>query len=117
MWAQSYQGGVRGTVTDAQGAAVAAVNVTIIDSATSISHSTITSATGRYVFNALDPATYTVTAESPSFKKFERKNVIIGTQTFLTVDIKLEVGDVSQSVMVTEEVPLVENANARTTGR
>src|SRR3984893_12653027 len=52
------------------------------------------------------------TAESPGFKKFERKHVIVATQEFLKVDISMEIGSVSDTVMVTGEVPLIENANA-----
>ncbi len=73
---------------------------------------TTTSAAGQYDFSNVVPATYTVLAESPSFKKFERKNVIVGTQEFLTVDVRLEVGNITESVLVTEQMPLVESSNA-----
>ncbi len=110
--AQSYQGGVRGSVSDAQGAAVAGAKVTITDQATNASRETVTNAGGEYVFNTLNPSTYRVQAESPAFKRFERENIIVGTQEFLTVDVKLEVGSHTESVMVTEETPLIENTNA-----
>lgn len=109
---QSYQGGVRGTITDDQGAAVADVHVTLINPGTAVSRDTLTNSTGQYVFNTVDPATYKIVAEAPNFKKFERENVVIATQQFVTVDVKLELGSVSQSVMVTDEVPVVDNADA-----
>ncbi len=112
MWGQSYQGGVRGSVTDQQGAAVANAKVTLVNSQTSEARSVLTNEGGGYEFASLVPATYMLVAESPSFKKFERKNVVVGTQEFLSVDMALEVGSVSESVMVTEEVPLIEVANA-----
>ncbi|HEY3936006.1 MAG TPA: TonB-dependent receptor [Bryobacteraceae bacterium] len=111
-WAQSTQGGVRGAVSDASGAMIAGVKVTLTNDATGEPRSALTNSNGGYAFNDVVPATYTLTAESPSFKKFERKNVIVATQEFLTVDVKLEVGAVTESVLVTDQVPLVETTNA-----
>ncbi len=110
--AQSYQGGVRGAVIDPQGGAVANAKITLTNTGTGVPRSTLTTADGTYVFSDVDPATYSVSAESPSFKKFEQRGVTVGTQEFVTVDVKLEVGNVTQSVTVTEETPMVENSNA-----
>jgi len=110
--AQSFQGGIRGLVTDAGGGAIAGAKVSLIDQGTNAIRASLTNETGEYVFNGVVPATYAVTAELPSCKKFDRKGVAVGTQQFLTIDIKLEVGQVTESVMVTEEVPVMETANA-----
>jgi len=112
LFGQTYQGGVRGTITDAQGASVADAKVTLTNAATSVSRDTLSNSSGEYVFNTVDPATYKITAVAPSFKTFERDNVVIATQQFLTVDVKLDLGSVTQSVMVTDEVPVVDNATA-----
>lgn len=109
---QTYQGGVRGTITDAQGASVADAKVTLTNTATNVSRDTLSNSSGEYVFNAVDPATYKITAVAPSFKTFERDNVVIATQQFLTVDVKLDLGSVTQSVMVTDEVPVIDTATA-----
>jgi hypothetical protein len=114
VFAQSFQGGLRGSVTDGGGALVPDAKVALVDEATAVTRVTLSNATGEYVFNAVTPATYTVTVESPGFKKFERRGVIIGTQQFITLDIRLELGQVSESVQVTEEVPLIESSNAST---
>ncbi len=112
LWAQSTQGGVHGAITDASGAAVPNVKVTLTNEGTSESRVGSTNADGFYDFSNVIPATYTVVAEAPSFKKFERKTVIVGTQEYLTVDVRLEVGNVTESVLVTEQMPLVESSNA-----
>lgn len=112
--AQSYQGGVRGRFTDPAGSAVAGVKVSIVDEATNVSRNTVTNDAGEYVFSGLNPATYTIHAEAPGFKRLERKGVLVATQEFLTVDVRLELGAVSESVIVTEEVPLIETSNAST---
>lgn len=109
---QTYQGGVRGALTDPQGASVTNAKISLIDEGTGVIRSTLTDSDGTYVFSNVEPAKYTLAAESPSFKRYEQKGITVGTQEFVSVDIKLEVGNVSQSVTVTEEVPLVENTNA-----
>ncbi len=113
LWAQSYQGGLRGRVLDPAGAVIGTAKVTLIDAATHVSRATISNADGEFVFNAVNPASYSVIAEAPGFKKVERK-ATVSTQQFLTFDMTLELGDVSQSVQVTEEVPLMEISNAST---
>ena len=53
-----------------------------------------------------------LTAESPGFKKVEQRGIIVGTQEFLTIDLKMEVGAVTESVQVTEEIPPLDSSNA-----
>src|SRR5712692_1330683 len=114
LCAQSYFGGVRGGVSDAGAGAMADVKVTLIDEATNISRSALSNAQGEYVFSAVNPATYTMSAEAPGFKKFQNRGIVVGTQQFVTIDFKLEVGQVTESVQVTEEAPLMETSNAST---
>src|ERR1700688_852121 len=110
--AQSYLGGVRGLIQDPNSASIADAKVTLINAATQVSRSTISNAQGEYVFSQIDPAAYSVTVEAPGFKKLEKSGVIVATAEFLTIDLKLEVGAVTSSVQVNEEVPLIETANA-----
>ncbi|MFL6448420.1 MAG: carboxypeptidase regulatory-like domain-containing protein [Bryobacteraceae bacterium] len=112
LYAQNYQGAVRGTVTDTSGAGIGGVKITLADQATNVSRSTVTNTDGGYVFSSLEPATYSVTAENPSFKRFIRRDISVATQASVTADVQLELGAVSQSVEVTEEVPQLENSNA-----
>jgi len=110
-WGQSYLGGVRGTVLDGSGKAIGEVKVTLVDEAGGGQRATISAAEG-FSFSQVVPATYTVVAEAPGFKRFERKHVIVATQETVSLDLKMEIGSVSESVQVTEEVPLVETSNA-----
>jgi hypothetical protein len=111
--AQSYRGGVRGSVKDGGGATIPGAKVSLVDVGTKVARSTFTNDLGEYVFNAVEPADYNIVVEYPGFKKLER-SARIGTQEFLTVDIAMEVGEVTESVQVTEEVPLIETSNAST---
>ena len=98
LTAQSYLGGIRGSIQDSGGAVIVNAKVTLIDEAKQTSRSTISSAQGEYVFSQVDPATYTVNVEAPGFKNLKEKGIIVATQQFLTVDLKLEVGEVTTSV-------------------
>jgi trimeric autotransporter adhesin len=112
LWAQSSLGGLRGTISDAQNAAIAEVKVSLTNNGTGETRAVLTNASGGYDFTALQPATYSIVAEHPGFKKFERKNIVVGTQEFPTIDVVLEVGSITESILVTEEVALVEASNA-----
>jgi trimeric autotransporter adhesin len=112
LLAQSYYGVVRGLVVDQNQGVVASAKVSLINEGTSETRTTNTSNNGEYVFNEVVPATYSVVAETAGFKKFERRGILVATQGQVTADIKLEVGQVTESVQVTEAVPLVESSNA-----
>ncbi|HEY3823222.1 MAG TPA: carboxypeptidase regulatory-like domain-containing protein [Bryobacteraceae bacterium] len=113
--AQTFTGGVRGTIQDSSGAAIGVAKVTLIDEATGIERSTVSGNGGEYSFSAVVPSTYTVSVEKPGFKKLDKKNVIVSTQEFLLVDLRVDVGEVTQSVNVTaDDVPLIETENAST---
>ena len=111
-WAQSAYGNLRGSVVDQGGASIANAKITLLEEATGVSRSAVTGSSGEYVFANINPNTYTVVVEQAGFKKSERKGIVVGTQQYVTADVKLEVGDVTQSIMVTEETPLLETANA-----
>src|ERR1700722_5292054 len=110
--AQSYLGGVRGLVQDPGKATIATAKVTLTNQGTNVARSELSNASGEFSFSQVDPGTYTLTAESPGFKKVEQKGIVVGTQEFLTIDLKLEVGSVTESVQVTEEIPPLESSNA-----
>src|SRR6266545_4413770 len=109
--AQSFQGGMRGSVKDAQGV-IPGVTVTLVNEANGVSRDTVTNAVGEYSFPAVDPGAYSVKATVQGYKTFERKGMTIGTQQFVTLDLQLEIGAIEETITVTGESPLVETANA-----
>lgn len=113
IFGQSYQGSLRGRVTDESAAAVTTAKVTATDLATGVARSTLSNDAGEYVFQALNPSEYKLTVEAQGFKAFEAK-ATVATQAFVTLDVKLSVGSVVETVQVTEELPLIESANAST---
>ncbi len=112
MPGQSIFGGVRGIVIDKAGAVVPSASVTLINEGTNSVRTTATNSSGEYVFSQVTPGTYTVAVEMKGFKKSERKGAIVETQSQITVDVGLEVGNVTESISVTEEAPLLETASA-----
>jgi hypothetical protein len=112
LFAQSYLGGVRGLVQDPAKASVATAKVTLLNQGTNVARSALSNGQGEYVFSQIDPGTYVLSVEAPGFKKYEKHGIVVGTQEFLTLDLVMEVGAVSESVQVTEEIPPLENSNA-----
>ncbi len=110
--AQSVYGSIRGLVTDPSTSIVANAKVYLINEGTSEQRNAISNNLGEYAFSQVIPGSYKVVVEAQGFKKVERKNIILETQNQLTIDLVLEVGNVAESVQVTEEVPLIETATA-----
>jgi trimeric autotransporter adhesin len=108
---QSFQGGLRGAVTDAN-SVIPGVIVTLINQDTSGSRTTVSNERGEYVFAAVQPGTYTVRAALQGFKTFERQGLTIGTQQFITLDLVMELGTIEESISVTADAPLLETSNA-----
>lgn len=111
--AQSFQGGLRGTVKDAQ-AVIPGVTVGLVNQENGVSRETVTNEVGEYSFPGITPGLYSIRTSLPGFKSFERKDVRIATQQFLALDIVLEVGAVEETVTVTAQAPLIDTANADT---
>jgi hypothetical protein len=111
--AQSAQGGLRGVVKDPQGV-IPGVTVTLTNESTNTTRETVTNNVGEYSFPAVDPGRYTVKASVPGYKGFERKAVPINVQSFVGLDITLEVGALEETITVTGEAPLIETTNAST---
>ncbi len=109
--AQTFQGGLRGAVKDAQGV-IPGATVTLINEATNVSRETVSNESGEYSFPAVDPGNYAVKAAVQGFKTFERRDIRIATQTFVTLDIVLEVGALEETITVTADAPLIETSNA-----
>ena len=110
--AQSIFGSLRGIAMDGSGGAISGAKVTLRNEGTAETRSVVTSNAGEYVFNQIVPGVFTIEVEFQGFKKFQRRGIAVQTQDALTVDVKMEVGAVTDSVMVSEEVPLIETASA-----
>ena len=110
--AQVATGSVSGLVIDANGAVVPGAKVTAKNTATGLTAETTSSEAGLYVFATLPVGPYEVTAEKTGFKKLNRTDIEVRIATRQELDLKLEVGDVQQSVEVRGEAPLLETTSS-----
>jgi Carboxypeptidase regulatory-like domain len=112
VFAQIATGRIVGRVTDASGAAIAGATVTIKNDATGINQTVRSSAAGDYVFEAVNPGTYTLSVNNPGFGEFTRSGIQAHIQDNLTIDVSLTVGSVSQQISVTGATPLLQQQDA-----
>ncbi|CDM64869.1 TonB-dependent receptor [Pyrinomonas methylaliphatogenes] len=111
-WGQGTTSRVTGTVLDPSGAAVPNATVTLINEATNVSFTTQTTDTGTYVFDSVQVGTYTVTVEKPGFKKFVSPGNKVNVNQPTTVDVRLEVGGVNETVTVESAAELVQTSTS-----
>jgi hypothetical protein len=100
-WGQAVSATLLGNVTDNTGASVPNAEIQILESATGIAHSGVTNESGNFTFPDLTPGTYAVSIESKGFKRETRENVDVIVNTTTRVDLVLQPGDVTESVLVT----------------
>src|SRR6185503_20645494 len=67
---QEFRGSIRGTVSDASGAVLPGVTVTVTNTETKIAQTTVTDSEGRYQVLYLNPGPYSVAAELSGFNKY-----------------------------------------------
>ncbi len=99
---QTSSGRISGNVTDAGGAAVPNATVTVTDPSTNFSRTVNTDDSGFYTVTSLPVGTYSVQVEMQNFKKAFRKENVVSSDSRLTVDVTLEVGEFSEVVVVTQ---------------
>src|SRR2546427_215667 len=109
---QAVNATLLGTVTDASGAAVAGAKVTATEMKTGVSRSTTTNDSGNYAFADLAPGQYEVATEKQGFKKAVRSGVDVVVNTDTRVNLALEPGAISDSVVVTAETPILQTDRA-----
>jgi len=110
--AQVLYGSLVGNVTDDTGGAVPGATVTITRVETGASHEAVTDAAGAYRFSTLQPGTYTMTVKLTGFRTFTRERIPVTLNSVTRVDAGLQVGQLSETVTVSGESPLLQPARA-----
>jgi hypothetical protein len=103
---------IYGDVLDAQGAAVVGAKVTITNPATQASRVTTSDESGRYQFVGLAPGVYNLKVELTGFKTATRDALALAVNTVSRLNITLEVGAVTETVIVTAEVAALNTTDA-----
>jgi hypothetical protein len=111
-FAQTDTAQVIGAVRDAQGGAIADAAITVLNIDTGFSRRSMTDADGRYRVTALPPGRYSLTAERKGFRSVVRDGLILQLGAESVVDVELPIGSLSESLVVTGDVPMVETTTS-----
>ena len=108
--AQETRGTFSGTVTDASGAAVAGVTLTVTNLDTNTTVQATTNSTGYYEVPLLIPGSYQIVAVSSGFKRSVRSGLTLGLGQQEEINFALEIGNASESVTITAESPILDTS-------
>ncbi len=113
-YAQEFRGTISGTVTDPAGALVANAKITAVETSTNSKAQTVSDSRGEYALPFLAPGKYDLTVELAGFRQAVQSGIQLGSGEHPVIDVHMVVGDVSQTLQVTEEAPMVNAENAST---
>jgi hypothetical protein len=101
-----------GRVLDPSGTAMMGAKVTVTNVETSLSRSATTQSDGSYSFTLLPTGTYQIDVTATGFKPYELRGLAVDVASNLRIDVQMELGSVSQSIVVQGEAPQVDTANS-----
>jgi hypothetical protein len=112
LTAQRVKSSLSGIVSDPSGAVVPGATVVLTNAATGVSMKFVTNVDGTYRFPFLDAGNYTLNVTASGFKALIRTGIIVRVATDERMDVKLELGQVSQQVSVAGQSPLLETVSS-----
>ena len=116
VYAQGTTATISGLVRDQTGAVLPGVNIQVTNHDTGNVRTTVTDEAGRYRVPALEAGTYTVQGSLPGFRTVVKEGVALTLGSQVVLDLTTEVGQLSENVAVTADVPLVQTASAELSG-
>jgi hypothetical protein len=108
VFSQTTSGSLSGTVTDPNGALIPGVKVVATHEPTNRDYDAVTTDAGMFVFPTLPAGPYTLSVTQPGFKKSVQTGIEVRVALRGTIDLKLDIGDVTTVVSVKAEIPLLE---------
>lgn len=114
LFAQGYFGTVSGVISDATGAMIPGVKVTLVDQEKGYKFSATSDSTGRYLFRSVPPVLYTVIAETKGFEKTERTGIKLDVSENPTADLKMKVASSTETVEVNSQTQQLDAEDATT---
>jgi hypothetical protein len=112
LWGQAIYGSIYGQITDNTGAAIANAKVTVKDVGKGTSVQATTNSIGEYSVEHLIPDVYDIAVTATGFKGTETKGIPVSADTSPKVDLKLEVGSITETVTVSGEIPQLKTDRA-----
>ena len=110
--AQTVSGTILGTVTDSSGSVIPNAKVTIVNEGTGLTRTVQSDSNGEFTAPSLPTGHYTVIAELTGFKTLTLSNIELGVDQRARIDMKLEVGAMTESVSVEATSPLVQTSSS-----
>src|ERR1043166_3722866 len=101
-------GQIQGTVTDAQGGVLPGVSLTLRNTDTGVSRTSVSETDGQYRFAGLPPGTYQLKAELQGFASVDVSNLTVTIGLQLRQDLKMQLQSLQETVTVTGESPVIE---------
>jgi hypothetical protein len=108
---QTPTGQITGLITDASGALVPEVRVSVTNVATGVDRNAASGSQGYYTVPLLPPGKYQVAVHKEGFRPITRSGITLNVSQSLQIDFILEVGTLSESVSIAAEAPLVQTAD------
>jgi hypothetical protein len=105
--AQVNRATLNGRVQDSSGGAIPGAAIVVTNTATNVSRQTTSNAEGYYSVADLIPGTYRLTANFKGFKRLEREGIVLQVGDRIALDLHMELGTQTESVVVTGEVPML----------
>ena len=115
--AQQGTADLRGRVVDSQGGVLPGVAIVVRHQESGLFRETVSSADGSFLLSGMTPGMYEVTAELASFKRYSQRDVRLEVGRATQIELKLEVGGLTEAVTVTSEAPLVDTTTQEIGGR
>jgi hypothetical protein len=115
-FAQTTNGTIVGDLTDAQGAALTNANITVKNTATGVSRTTVTNEFGSFRVFPLNPGTYEVSASASGFKSKVQPGVVLEAAAVVKVDFQLEIGAITETIEVAGAATVLQTQEASVGG-
>src|SRR5258705_3709363 len=110
---QTVTGSISGTVTDPTGGVIPGATVTLSSEKTAQARTATTNTEGRFSFAALQPGAYSLKVNQQGFQALEQRSINLTANEHLALgELKLQPGQVSESVSVTSEAAIVERESS-----
>ena len=106
-FAQNDRGTITGEISDQGNAVVPNAIIVAKNADTGVESKTVASGTGNYTIPSLPSGRYVLTVEAPGFKKAVHSNIEVQVAQTARIDVKLQIGSVSDTVTVTTEAPML----------
>jgi hypothetical protein len=110
LLAQTAQ--ISGLILDSSQARIPGARIEITNVTTGTSRSTVANAEGLYTLALLPPGNYTLKVEANGFRSLSQSNVVLEVEQSARLDLTLQLGATSDSVQVTDTMPLLQAGNA-----